>query len=377
MTGGGENRLWVTLTHDCPLECGYCYIRGERQSGAITREIAGRAVVEYLSENTTFMDSGFTLSFIGGEPFQETDLMESIYLDFLSYTESRNHPWFSNHRIAITTCGIYKDISAVRRFLNLYGDNISITLSLDGNRSVHDFNRRYPDSSGTYESVIQALPMFRESDAELSVNVVISPSQAEFSFDSIRHIWNLGLTISQVSPALGTNWDDNSCAALEYQMILLADYLVDNNLDSDRRFGLPFFIDSCVGFFAPGVEPAVECSAGSNLLAVDIDGSYYPCYKMLPMMNNGPSRRIGDVSRGYDLNSIRPFLTYSVDPLRSAQCRECRVNRGCGLCPALNLKESLSGSIFDDSHEACQVHKAMARANEYYRNRLCKQRAAG
>ena len=63
-------KVAIHLTHDCNLRCTYCYI-GEKDSRVMNRETAEATVRFAFANSSSWVD----LSFFGGEPLMEKDLL--------------------------------------------------------------------------------------------------------------------------------------------------------------------------------------------------------------------------------------------------------------------------------------------------------------
>lgn len=67
-------QLTLFLTHDCTLRCRYCYA-GRKYAHAMSRETAERGMDIGLAEAVR-TERGLDLSFFGGEPLLEWDLLQ-------------------------------------------------------------------------------------------------------------------------------------------------------------------------------------------------------------------------------------------------------------------------------------------------------------
>jgi radical SAM protein with 4Fe4S-binding SPASM domain len=75
------------------------------------------------------------------------------------------------------------------------------------------------------------------------------------------------------------------------------------------------------------------CSAGYSLMAVDMDGSIYPCTAFVGI----PRFKIGTVGTGISDTKLQNFLNTKI--YSSEACSKCwakRICRGCGSCYNLN-----------------------------------------
>ena len=67
----------LCLTHDCTLRCNYCYA-GRKYKHAMSQETAQKAIDICLAEAKR-VGKGLDLSFFGGEPLLEWELLQWCY----------------------------------------------------------------------------------------------------------------------------------------------------------------------------------------------------------------------------------------------------------------------------------------------------------
>ncbi len=109
-------QLTLCLTHDCTLRCRYCYA-GRKYAHAMSRETAERG-----------MDIGLDLSFFGGEPLLEWDLLQHC----CNYLKQQAADQGVRVRFGITTNGT---LLTRKRLEWLAEQDFLVGLSVDGSRS--------------------------------------------------------------------------------------------------------------------------------------------------------------------------------------------------------------------------------------------------
>ena len=142
------SQLVLQVTQSCNLVCGYCpYANKTEQplqrdhTGKVMSFETARRAIDFLYEHSSDMNS-VNISFYGGEPLLNMDLIEKVvaYADrvFLGKTLHYN----------MTTNATLLDERNID-FIVKHG--ISVMVSLDGPKQIHNKNRKKIDGSGSFE----------------------------------------------------------------------------------------------------------------------------------------------------------------------------------------------------------------------------------
>jgi sulfatase maturation enzyme AslB (radical SAM superfamily) len=102
------------------------------------------------------------LDFIGGEPFLEVELMDQIIDYFVQQCILKNHHWQYNYRISISSNGTLYFKPEVQNFIKKHRNNLSLSITVDGHKELHDACRVFPDGSGSYDIAIAAVHHFAD-----------------------------------------------------------------------------------------------------------------------------------------------------------------------------------------------------------------------
>ena len=156
-TGKGVNSKSVTfqVTESCNLNCSYCY-QTCKSSTRFTLNDAKKFIDILLSDDTSRNDylnhsntSAIIIDFIGGEPFLEVELIDQIISYFLKKCIELNHPWMYNFMISVGTNGTLYFTDKVQKFLNKYKGRVSLAITVDGNKELHDSCRVFYNGNGS------------------------------------------------------------------------------------------------------------------------------------------------------------------------------------------------------------------------------------
>ena len=151
--------LTLEITHMCNLNCEYCsygkHYHRYRSHGnkTIDVSVAEQAIKHYLN----IPQSGGTITFYGGEPLLEFDLIRHLVLFAEAYYHSIGKEQLS---FSITTNGTLLSDEIIHFLVE---HKFSIFVSIDGDRESHNQYRRYKaDGRGSFDDIEKNLRRFME-----------------------------------------------------------------------------------------------------------------------------------------------------------------------------------------------------------------------
>ena len=155
------------VTDDCNLKCTYCY---EINKGhhIMDFDIAKRFIDDLLDtdKKNDYINidnsPAIIIEFIGGEPFIAIDLIDKITDYFISQMIEKHHPWATRFMISICSNGVLYFDPRVQAYIKKHLNNLSFSISIDGNKKLHDTCRIFPNGQGSYDIAIKAVKHFRE-----------------------------------------------------------------------------------------------------------------------------------------------------------------------------------------------------------------------
>lgn len=362
--GGIAKNITFCVTEDCNLACKYCYMTGKNKTNKMTFEIAKTAVDYILNNRDVFNEDSVIWEFIGGEPFLEIELIDQIsdYIKLQMYL--LDHPWFGNYRFSFSSNGLLYTSLKVQDYIKKNRGNISIGLSVDGNKIKHDLQRVKPDGSGSYDDVMKSVPLWIKQFPSASTKATFSHDDLPYLKDSIISLWELGIKLVSANVVFENVWYEGDDIIFENQLKELADYVIENDLW--REYSVRFFNPE-IGF--PLSEEDIwrnYCGAG-KMLAIDCKGKFFPCVRFYEMsLNNRKAISIGDIHSGINHDKIRPFLALTLKHQSTEECLKCDVASGCAWCQGCNYDMASTDTIYERTTYLCKIHKANVRANQYF-----------
>ena len=356
------------VTEDCNLRCKYCYITHKKSTNVMSYEM-GKLYVDKLLENDEMRgNDSLILEFIGGEPFMEVKLIDKIVDYFKMKAFIMNHDWYWDYRISICTNGVNYKEKEVQDFISKNEGKLSLSITLDGIKEKHDMNRVDLDNKGSFDKIIEGIPLWL-SKFPGSTKVTFSSPDLPLLFDSIVYLWSIGIEDVSANVVFEDVWQGNDDLVLEQQLKKLADYIIDNKTYEKRCYCS--FFDEDIGFpYSKDDMNKTFCGAG-KMLAFAPNGNIYPCIRYYGYsLNNHPEKVIGNVFDGIDMEKVRPFILSTNRVQSDEECKNCEIARGCGFCQGFNYDDSSTGTNFYRAKYICKMHKARIRANNYFFDKL-------
>ena len=285
-------QVYLFLTHECPLRCEYCYIDRSKSFPDMKY-----STIQYFMDNVrSKFKGGRGLVFFGGEPLLRVDLIERTVKDYYEAIPGGIGG-------VVTSATINMD-----KFFPIYRDyELDMQVSYDGmlhnktRKSEFDFGSLMPylelsekrfqlrktvsdaNIDTLYEDYLFGRKIHIEFDISFDYAVAHQASYSKYFhdklFDKQTKIWNF----------------INECIEKDIRtyipLTLIKDlYHIKEYIASDMPAGR---LDSCeVG----------------NILAIDTDGSCYPC-TMLSQL--GDEFKIGDIWSGIDISKNSSIREYS------------------------------------------------------------------
>ncbi len=324
----------ITLTHNCNLNCSYCYESHDTTS--MNYDTLLRIVETEFDKVTD--DDEIEFDFFGGEPFLEFDNIRKI----VEYVEGRK--WPKPYCFFATTNGTLIN-DEIKAWLTSK-KNFYCGLSFDGTPEMNDINRCH-SSKNIDLRFFQSLYPFQE------IKMTVSSQTLDRLFEGVVFLEDNGFSVS-CNLAYGIDWSNpNTSYLLEGQLAkLIEHYLEHPNLTPCRI--LRSNIDK-IAAHQDIVSP--YCGAGTALLAYDVDGKCYPCQLFMPLSCGNLK-----AEKASDLKFYQGTIPDKhVDP----KCKDCVVKNICPTCYGANYIEF--GNIYLHNDSYCRLTKIIMRARSYLR----------
>lgn len=371
---GLAKNITFIVTKDCQLACKYCYLVGKNEKERMSWQTAKSAIDYILNNEDQFREESVVWDFIGGEPFLEIELIDSICDYLRKEMFKRGHHWFNSYRFSFSTNGINYHTKEVQDFVKKNLNHLSIGITIDGTKQKHDLNRIWKGDGpekGSYEDVVKNIPLWLSQFPNGGTKVTISSADIPYIKESVLHLYSLGIHEVNINVVFEDVWNEGDDLIFEEQLMQLSDAIIDNNYY--RKYACSFFDDTIGRPMNMETDNRNWCGAG-KMLAVDAAGNFYPCTRFAAYsLREKKPIIIGNVKDGIDQNKLRPFLTLDRTTQSPQECIDCEVASGCAWCQGENYDAAESNTVYQRSTAICKMHKARVRANNYYWNKLFRK----
>jgi sulfatase maturation enzyme AslB (radical SAM superfamily) len=109
---------------------------------------------------------------------------------------------------------------------------ISFCVSIDGNKELHDSCRIDLNGKGSYDRAIAAVHHYREHyDHGITSKMTLAPSNIHYTYDAIVNLINEGYDEIFLNCVFEKGWELSHAKIFYNELIKLADYIIDNNLN--------------------------------------------------------------------------------------------------------------------------------------------------
>lgn len=365
------------VTEDCNLKCTYCY-QINKSCHAMTFETAKEycdmilaGTAPYMNDKNDKYPQGAVIEFIGGEPLLQVDLISQICDYLITEMLKQNHPWLHRFRFSISSNGTLYFTPKVQAFIKKFAPWLSLNITLDGNKELHDACRLFEDGSGSYDIVKKAVEFHKQNwDFNMSTKLTIAPENIQFLFDAVKNFIEMGFTCIHLNCVFEKGWELNHAVILYDQLKLIADYMLEHDL-FDKVF-LSIFEERM--FYQLSEEDTNNwCGGNGEMLALDWKGDYYPCIRYMEssLGTDMPPLKIGNIHQGIGTNEkeqaiINELKSITRQSQSTDECLNCPISAGCAWCSGYNYQDT--GSVNKRSTYICIMHKARSLACAYFFN---------
>lgn len=262
--------LTIFVCNDCNLMCSYCYERKNNiQKNIVINENIAKKVIQKLIYSAICNDYKIVgLNFFGGEPLLHFNIIKKL----VQYSEMIR-PQKLKIRYSIVTNGtlMNNDISF---FLEKY--NFYVTLSIDGNKDIHDAMRKMNNGSGSYNIIKNNLKMLDNSNLRFRGRITVNDSNCDIT-NSVQSVRNLGIDNIVIGVDEYINKANFEKFLLEYEKLL------DNYFESIIN-GDFYTIDNIAIILSKIVfkrRISSKCNAGCSYFTLSSSGDIYGCHRFV------------------------------------------------------------------------------------------------
>jgi len=349
--------LCLHVSHNCNLACSYCFA-GKGSFGGIKNNMTleiGKKALDFLIDNSGNRPT-CEVDFFGGEPLLNWDTVKKL----VEYGKERAAQKGKVFRFTLTTNGLLLD-QEKEEFLNK--ENISVVLSIDGRKAVHDKMRPVPSGGGSYDLVspkIRSLVNSRKGK-NYYVRGTFTGNNLDFTED-VLFLADEGYTEISLEPVVAVSTEkfafqekDKNRLKDEYAR-LAREYLKRKIAGKPFNF-FHYNVDLEKGPCLP--KRLTGCGAGFQYLAVTPEGDLYPCHQFV----GKEEYLLGDLTQGI-INKKLVGKFKKAHIYNKEECKVCWAKFLCsGGCHANAANNN--GSIEKPHQMGCFLQKIRLEAAIY------------
>lgn len=335
----------LNVAQICNMKCIYCYgNKGEYdKKGKMNRETALKSV-DFLIKNSGNRKD-LSVGFFGGEPLLNFRLIKEI-VEYCKKAEE-----YHNKRIHfnITTNGT---LFNEENNLLLRKNNISVTISIDGDKKSQDTNRPLRSGAGSFDFIVPKIKEFFASPGKQAIARVTFTKRSS-KIKSLRdNLEDIGFKRMEFVPFSGKK-NSNLCITRNqlFDIITSIKYEADDLMQRIKN-RLPVYMSSFVEVLLRLMARSKKeyyCGAGRTYTAIAANGKIYPCHRFV----GNDKMCMGNIY-GLSYSANKKFILDTVD--RNIKCQRCWVKYLCGGgCYHDNYENN--GEIFKPNPNYCYVFR--------------------
>ena len=364
------------VTEDCNLRCSYCY-QIHKTPNKMTLEM-GKKIVDCIFKDNYKIEkyyslknmTGIILEFIGGEPFLEVELIDNIMDYFVEQAYKYKSILAYRYKISMSSNGTLYNDPKVQAFIKKWRDRLSLGISLDGCKELHDACRVFPDGSGSYDLAVDAVKKELQINPYMSTKMTLSPDNIKYFLPAIKNLIELGYKDIPCNYVFEKGWTlDDAIKAYTY-IKEVADYLLTLN----RIPHISFFNQLCASSFDKNYD-SNWCGGTGLMLSANYKGEFYPCIRYMEssLGTEVPPYIIGNVDEGImntkdSCDKVDCLSCITRSSQSTQECMDCPINALCAWCSGYNYQEF--GTPNKRATYICDMHKARALGNVYFWNKF-------
>jgi uncharacterized protein len=321
----------IELTRGCNLRCHYCCYSGQYAHNRIhqdNKSLSSAQISEIYEFIATHCVPGRPLSlcYYGGEPFTQKDLLkEAIELARIRFEADTQYTISTN-----LTCLTERDV----RWCIEQG--VTLNVSIDGSKTIHNRNRVYENGGGSYDAVYRNLVLIESLDAPYfynHINLLVTLTDLQ-DLMSMAEFWGQDMLLKGKAPylisGLAPNYPNVAIVnEQEVQSVLykLMDYYEHHR---DNLFAKAYFeqltspiLDRNIYPQEDAISPLV-CLPYNQRCFIDANLQVGICEK------TSDELRIGTI-HGFDFHKINHLIS-EISQIKQTRCASCEIQRLCQMC---------------------------------------------
>lgn len=341
--------LALHLVHDCNLRCTYCYGDGGSYGGVrkpMSEEVAMQAV-DFLIKNSQDLEQ-VNITLFGGEPLLNMPLIHKI----VEYCKVKEKETGKKITLSTTTNATLLN-EETRTYLN--ENNISVGISIDGPREIHDSCRVNVEGNGSFDYMIHNTEkLLEERDGRVTARITVTRNCLEID-RIMRYIEKMGFR--KVNVAFVSGEDDSPITIKQEDFIKIGKEYekIAERMYEALKNDIPFYNNifySHLRQLNKKFPMLYSCGAGRKYFAVDPDGNLYICHRFV----GKDEYKVGNVFGTINREKVGEVAYAYVE--HKDECKSCWARYLCAGGCFYNSYEN-GGNLLAAPKEYCELYKKM------------------
>lgn len=316
--------LYIVTTDKCNYACKYCFVEENiplnYKFTSMTEDILKQGVDIFASLQANSGNKKSEVIFYGGEPLLNKN---AVFLGTEYLNEKVETGQIKKLNKMIFTNGSLVTSDVAKFF---FRHDISVGISIDGWREIHDKMRIYPRGQGTFGNTIKGYYNLKKAGCHTGISCTISTHNLDM-LDKIIEYFATSLEGKFISLNPLFNLEKEEKLSKEF-LEHMANKIIEG-YDTAKQYGI--YEDRITKFIEPFVKEfirIVDCGGCGRQMVLSPDGKIGPCHAFLG------NRKFfcGSVyDRNFDPNKNKVFREWSKrSPFNMPQCQRCQALSICG-----------------------------------------------
>ena len=372
----------IQVTDACNLACSYCY-QINKGHHTISLEYGKKFIDMLLEFNNGFEKyytrgklGGIILEFIGGEPLLEIDLIDKLTDYFINRMIELGHPCLNRYRISICSNGVLYFQPEVQAYIKKNLNHLSFSISIDGNKELHDACRKFPNGKGSYDIAIAGVKHYMEElHGFMGSKMTLAPENIQYTSDAVISLIENNYKEINLNCVYEADWNIGQAKILYNELKTIADYVLNNNLYDDLSISM---FREGIGSPMPENHLSNFCGGTGAMISIDYKGDVYPCIRYMESSLGNDIRplKIGNIDTGLmvteeQINDMKCLQCITRRSQSTDECFYCPIGNGCSWCSAYNYQ--CFGTADKRTTTTCVMHQARTLGNIYYWNQVYRK----
>lgn len=310
------NKLWLSISHTCNLNCEYCFADGGSYgSKMIMSKEKAKECIDYFFKYFNKNSKVIHINFFGGEPLLNKD----VFIFATNYINSKIADLSCKPKYIITTNCTNIDDEILDTIIK---NNMHMNISIDGMEYIQNKNRKFVDGRGSFNIVVENIKKILKFYDNITARVTLTKSGVNTLKEDVMFLWRLGIPYVYIAPVDSENinlaLDLYDLHKVDDILEELLDIMIDENLKKNFKM-----ISNIEGYYENIDQKMIltECKYYNPFtIMFSPEGDIYKCDRTI----GNKEYKVGNIYT--DIEWSRFKKEYKLDE----KCINCWAKRLCG-----------------------------------------------